>query len=81
MAREGHVCTPDFREAGERGRTEWPCQIHWIDSFAMRSFTNDAVFDDTMPAGNAGAGENRAALASEFNISRQSLYFGGRSAH
>lgn len=29
-----------------------PCPIHWIDNFAMRNFTNDAVFDDTLPAGN-----------------------------
>jgi hypothetical protein len=27
-----------------------PCPIRWIDSFAMRNFTNDAVFDDTLPA-------------------------------
>jgi hypothetical protein len=27
-----------------------PCPIRWIDSFAMRNFTNDAVFDDTFPA-------------------------------
>jgi hypothetical protein len=27
-----------------------PCPIRWIDNFAMRNFTNDAVFDDTMPA-------------------------------
>ncbi len=26
-----------------------PCPIHWIDSFAMRNFTNDAIFDDTLP--------------------------------
>lgn len=26
------------------------CPIAWIDSFAMRNFTNDAVFDDTFPA-------------------------------
>ena len=26
-----------------------PCPIGWIDSFAMRNFTNDAVFDDTLP--------------------------------
>lgn len=26
------------------------CSIHWIDNFAMRNFTNDAVFDDTLPA-------------------------------
>jgi hypothetical protein len=27
-----------------------PCPIQWIDNFAMRNFTNDAVFDDTLPA-------------------------------
>jgi hypothetical protein len=26
-----------------------PCPIHWIDSFSMRNFTNDAIFDDTLP--------------------------------
>jgi hypothetical protein len=26
-----------------------PCHIRWIDNFAMRNFTNDAVFDDTLP--------------------------------
>jgi len=26
------------------------CPIRWIDNFAMRNFTNDAVFDDTLPA-------------------------------
>lgn len=29
-----------------------PCPIAQIDSFAMRNFTNDAVFDDTLPAGD-----------------------------
>lgn len=31
------------------GRAQ-PCPIKWIDNFAMRNFTNDAVFDDTLPA-------------------------------
>jgi len=31
--------------AGER----LACPIAWIDNFAMRNFTNDAVFDDTLP--------------------------------
>ena len=26
-----------------------PCPIHWMDNFAMRNFTNDAIFDDTLP--------------------------------
>jgi hypothetical protein len=25
------------------------CPIKWLDSFAMRNFTNDAIFDDTLP--------------------------------
>ncbi len=25
------------------------CPIGWIDNFAMRNFTNDPVFDDTLP--------------------------------
>ena len=31
---------------------ESACPIHWIDNFAMRNFTNDAVFDDTLPVGD-----------------------------
>jgi hypothetical protein len=25
------------------------CPIGWIDNYAMRNFTNDPVFDDTLP--------------------------------
>jgi hypothetical protein len=28
------------------------CPIQQIDNFAMRNFTNDAIFDDTFPAGD-----------------------------
>jgi hypothetical protein len=31
--------------AGERH----PCPIRWIDNFAMRNFTNNRVFDETLP--------------------------------
>ena len=27
----------------------FPCPIKWLDNFAMRSFTNATVFDDTLP--------------------------------
>ncbi len=30
----------------------YDCPIAWIDNFAMRNFTNDAVFDDTLPVGD-----------------------------
>jgi hypothetical protein len=26
-----------------------PCPIQWLDNFSMRNFTNDALFDDTLP--------------------------------
>jgi hypothetical protein len=26
-----------------------PAPIKWLDNFAMRSFTNDQIFDDTLP--------------------------------
>jgi hypothetical protein len=37
-----------------------PCPIRQIDNFAMRNFTNDPVFDDTLPAadGLLEAGHN-----------------------
>jgi hypothetical protein len=30
----------------------YPCSVAWIDNFAMRNFTNDAIFDDTLPVGD-----------------------------
>jgi hypothetical protein len=30
----------------------YACPLHWIDNFAMRNFTNDAIFDDTLPCGD-----------------------------
>jgi hypothetical protein len=30
----------------------YACPIKWIDNFAMRNFTNDPVFDDTLPVGD-----------------------------
>jgi hypothetical protein len=29
-----------------------PCPLAWIDNFAMRNFTNSAIFDDTLPMGD-----------------------------
>jgi len=31
------------------GGRRLPCPLKWLDSFAMRNFTNAQVFDDTMP--------------------------------
>ncbi len=33
----------------EKNGTRQPCPLKWLDSFAMRNFTNDPVFDDTLP--------------------------------
>ena len=38
----------NYEEAGQRQ----PCPLKWLDSFAMRNFTNDQVFDDTLPTGD-----------------------------
>jgi len=38
----------EYEEAGQRHA----CPIKWLDSFSMRNFTNDQVFDDTIPAGD-----------------------------
>jgi hypothetical protein len=38
----------EYEEAGERK----PCPMKWLDSFSMRNFTNDQLFDDTIPAGD-----------------------------
>ncbi len=35
----------EFVQAGQRH----PAPLKWLDSFAMRNFTNDPVFDDTLP--------------------------------
>ena len=36
----------------DAGGEKHPCPLRWIDSFAMRNFTNDAIFDDTLPRGD-----------------------------
>ena len=38
----------EYQANGERK----PCLLKWLDSFSMRSFTNDSVFDDTLPTGD-----------------------------
>jgi hypothetical protein len=35
----------EYDAAGQRR----PCPIKWLDNFAMRNFTNDPIFDDTLP--------------------------------
>jgi hypothetical protein len=38
----------EYEEAGQRRA----CPLKWLDSFSMRNFTNDQVFDDTIPVGD-----------------------------
>ena len=33
----------------ESGGVRHPAPLKWLDNFAMRNFTNDAIFDDTLP--------------------------------
>ena len=37
-----------YEEAGQRH----PCPLKWLDNFAMRDFTKDQAFDDTLPTGD-----------------------------
>jgi hypothetical protein len=37
-----------YEDGGERR----PCPLKWLDNFAMRNFTNDPIFDDTLPIGD-----------------------------
>ena len=39
-------------EYAREGEPPRPCPLAWIDNFAMRNFTNSAIFDDTLPIGN-----------------------------
>lgn len=38
----------EYEEHGQRR----PCPLKWLDSFSMRNFTNDQLFDDTIPTGD-----------------------------
>jgi hypothetical protein len=38
----------EYEQAGQR----YACPLKWLDSFSMRNFTNDQVFDDTIPIGD-----------------------------
>ena len=58
----------------EAGGQPLPCPMKWLDSFAMRNFTNSPAFDDTLPVGDGlleiGArvplGELKAAMEDWF---------------
>jgi hypothetical protein len=45
FVRKIHV---EFEDHGQRNA----CPLKWLDNFAMRSFTNDPIFDDTLPVAN-----------------------------
>jgi hypothetical protein len=38
----------EFEDHGQRH----PCPMKWLDNFSMRNFTNDPIFDDTLPVAN-----------------------------
>ena len=38
----------EYEQNGKRQ----PCPLKWLDSFSMRNFTNESVFDDTLPIGD-----------------------------
>jgi hypothetical protein len=42
-----------------------PAPLKWLDSFAMRNFTNDTIFDDTLPVA-----EGRIEIGSRVPLDR-----------
>lgn len=38
----------EYEQKGKR----LPCPLKWLDSFSMRNFTNEIIFDDTLPIGD-----------------------------
>ena len=44
-----YVCAAISIERVDVSGQAHACPIRWIDNFAMRNFTNDQVFDDTLP--------------------------------
>jgi hypothetical protein len=47
-----------------------PCPIKWLDNFAMRNFTNDPVFDDTLPVAD---GQMRIGTRVPLNRLREAM--------
>ena len=47
-----------------------PCPLAWIDNFAMCNFTNDAIFDDTLPIAD---GRMEAGLRVPLDALQQSM--------
>ena len=41
----GRKIRVEYEKSGDR----LPCPLKWLDSFSMRNFTNDSIFDDTLP--------------------------------
>ena len=50
--------------AGSTGETR-AVPVKWLDSFAMRNFTNDAAFDDTLPLGDGLMGAGNRVLVED----------------
>jgi len=46
------ICKPKNQRAISQGRKFTALPIKWIDNFSMRNFTNDQIFDDTLPVGD-----------------------------
>jgi hypothetical protein len=57
-------------EYAREGEPPQACPLAWIDNFAMRNFTNSAIFDDTLPVGD---GEMEVGLRVPLDALRQAL--------
>ncbi len=51
-----------------------PCPLHWIDNFAMRNFTNDAIFDDTLPVADGWLEAGSRVPLPELRVSMENWF-------
>lgn len=49
FARTLHVTFSAGSSDSAAARADQPVPLAWLDSFCMRNFTNEAIFDDTLP--------------------------------
>ena len=50
------------------------CPVKWIDNFAMRNFTNDAIFDDTLPIADGLLEAGNRVPLDQLRINMEALF-------
>ena len=58
----------------EAGGTRELCPLKWLDSFAMRNFTNNSIFDDTLPVADGTMEVGARVPIAELNRSMENWF-------